>query len=313
MEEARRVQMIENSTIVEESAWRRAKVTVGRTKGYAAALYMSGLTSGCSLGLSLKAGEQQRELDSAIADIAKRSALDDSDAGYERWRTPYGHFWIPKRRLSRESLFDMLGERRLEVYGGRRRGVQKGDVVLDCGSNIGTFVSEALAAGASQVVACEPSPGNVECVRRNFAGELATGRVILYPRGLWHEATTLRLGLGASPAGDSFLRESTDGIGLPVTTIDTVVSELAFNRIDFIKMDIEGAERNALQGGCATIGRFRPRLAVSAYHLLDDPQVLTSEVTKAFARYKLHCERVRLVTSGLLHSRIAPLVYFFEP
>jgi FkbM family methyltransferase len=261
----------------------------------------------------LKAGEQQRELDSAIADITKRSALVDSDAGYERWRTPYGHFWIPKRRLSRESLFDMLGERRLDVYGGRQRGVQKGDVVIDCGSNIGTFVSEALAAGAAQIVSCEPSPGNVECVRRNFVDELSAGRVILYPRGLWHETTTLRLSLGSSPAGDSFLRNGVEGMELPATTIDALVSELGLKRVDFIKMDIEGAERNALQGGRAIISRFRPRLAVSAYHLLDDPEVLRSEVRRAFTGYKLYCNRVRLVTDGLLHSRIAPLVYSFEP
>jgi FkbM family methyltransferase len=294
------------------SKLRRAKEAFVRTKGYAAALYLTGLASGCPLRLALKAAEQQHNLDSATADIKANSSLIGSDAGYERWRTPYGQFWIPKRPFSQESLFEMLAERRQGVYGGPQRGVRRGDVVIDCGSNIGTFVAEALSAGASLIVACEPSPGNAECVRRNFADELSARRVILCPKGLWHETTTLRLSLGGSPAGDSFLKESAEGLELPVTTIDAIVSELALDHIDFIKMDIEGAERNALRGGRASIGRFRPHLAISAYHLPDDPEVLLNEVSKAFAQYKLHCESARLKSGGVLHSRIAPLIYFFQ-
>jgi FkbM family methyltransferase len=295
-----------------DSAWRRAKAGVVRTKGYAAALYLTGFASGCPLGLAVKAAEQQRSLDLATADLTKHCSLVTSDAGYECWSTPYRQFWIPKRPRSRESLFEMLAERRMNIYGGEQRGVRKGDVVIDCGSNIGTFVAEALDAGASRIVACEPSPANVECIQRTFTGELSAGRVILYPKGLWHETTVLRLSPGESPAGDSFLRESVNGMELPVTTIDALVSELALERVDFIKMDIEGAERNALQGARASISRFRPRLAVSAYHLPDDPEVLKHEVRNAFAGYKPHCDHARLEVRGVLHARIAPLVYFFQ-
>jgi FkbM family methyltransferase len=40
---------------------------------------------------------------------------------------------------------------------------------------------------------------------------------------------------------------------VPLTTIDKLVSELNLPRVDFIKMDIEGAEKLALTGGRATI------------------------------------------------------------
>jgi len=79
-----------------------------------------------------------------------------------------------------------------------------------------------------------------------------------------------------------------------------------------VKMDIEGAERNALRGGRAVIRRFRPRLALSAYHLPDDRSVLRTEVKAAFAGYHLYCEHARLKAGGILHSRIAPMVYFFQ-
>ena len=40
--------------------------------------------------------------------------------------------------------------------------------------------------------------------------------------------------------------------------------------VDFIKMDIEGAELNALKGSLTTIQKFKPKLAISVYHSLED-------------------------------------------
>ena len=57
---------------------------------------------------------------------------------------------------------------------------------------------------------------------------------------------------------------------LPLTTIDHIVSELLLPSVDFIKMDIEGAEKNALRGGQATLAKFSPVMALSAEHLPDD-------------------------------------------
>ena len=48
--------------------------------------------------------------------------------------------------------------------------------------------------------------------------------------------------------------------------LDNVVENLALERIDFIKMDIEGSERWGLEGGQGTIKRFHPPMAISSYH-----------------------------------------------
>ena len=58
------------------------------------------------------------------------------------------------------------------------------------------------------------------------------------------------------------------------TSLDDWVRENSISRVDFIKVDIEGAERNLLAGAQETLRRFKPRLAICTYHLPDDPQVL---------------------------------------
>ena len=73
----------------------------------------------------------------------------------------------------------------MKIYGTGARGVQPGDVVLDCGANIGIFSKTALASGARLVVAVEPAPDTLECLRRNLGREIAERRVIVYPKGVW--------------------------------------------------------------------------------------------------------------------------------
>lgn len=53
-------------------------------------------------------------------------------------------------------------------------------------------------------------------------------------------------------------------------TIDDLLRNNGLERIDFIKMDIEGAELEALKGAETVIRRFRPKLAISIYHRLPD-------------------------------------------
>ncbi|MBR2519313.1 MAG: FkbM family methyltransferase [Selenomonadaceae bacterium] len=55
-----------------------------------------------------------------------------------------------------------------------------------------------------------------------------------------------------------------------IITIDGYVREKNLPRVDFIKLDVEGAELDVLKGAATTIARFKPILALSAYHKWDD-------------------------------------------
>jgi hypothetical protein len=58
-------------------------------------------------------------------------------------------------------------------------------------------------------------------------------------------------------------------------------------KIDFIKVDIEGAERDMLRGATNVLKTFAPKLAICTYHLPDDPMVLEDIILEANPKYKV--------------------------
>jgi len=165
--------------------------------------------------------------------------------------------------------------------------VSPGDTVMDCGAHIGGFTRMALRAGARLVVAIEPEKTNITAFRRNFSEELRTGRVILVEKGVWDK--TGRLALHLSNTGDSHSVAINQNAGkdqsIEVTTVDFLAENLRLPRIDFIKMDIEGAELNALRGCRQVLKRWHPRLAVSSYHKKGDPSNICTIVWETQPNY----------------------------
>ena len=60
--------------------------------------------------------------------------------------------------------------------------------------------------------------------------------------------------------------EKTSESNIVVETIDRICQKLKVERVDFIKMDIEGAEIQAVVGALASIRMYRPKLAIATYH-----------------------------------------------
>jgi FkbM family methyltransferase len=202
-----------------------------------------------------------------------------------------GEYWLIHSPRMAE-FYVMLAEQATDIYGKGSRGIRPGDIVLDCGANIGIYTRKALHSGARLVVAIEPGPENIECLERNFSREIKEGKVIIYPKGVWDRNEMLEMNINSEASwGDSFVRPAAGGTKelLPLTTIDQIVLELKLPRIDFIKMDIEGAERRAIAGAKTTIRRFRPRLAICSYHLPDDVSAITAAVAASGMPYKQDC------------------------
>ncbi|MBK9170960.1 MAG: FkbM family methyltransferase [Bryobacterales bacterium] len=264
-------------------------------KAFLILLWASGRTGECPFERVLEVASQTELLNQTTAALAAGSQVVESADGLERWRTPHGDFWAPKET----HVAFLLAEQVTRVYGDGERRVRSGDIVLDCGANIGAFTWEALRAGAAKVVAIEPSERNIECLRRSFRAEIDAGRVVVYPKGVWRETTELVFHEYDNSALDSFVMEERKEdrgnkvreIRVPVTTIDTIRAELGLDRVDFIKMDIEGAERHALAGAAETLSRDRPRLAIAAENLDDDQRVIGPAVMSAWSGYTMECGR----------------------
>ncbi len=128
------------------------------------------------------------------------------------------------------------------------------------GDSIRLFIGR-VGGRFERVYAFEPAPRTFAALRQNFIDE---PRVRPINAGLYSRTGSLRFHDDGS-RGAIF---ADDGeIDMAVTTVDDVVGE---GRVTFIKMNIEGAEIDALNGARRTIGRCLPKLAISAYHRPND-------------------------------------------
>jgi FkbM family methyltransferase len=270
---------------------------------------LTGRSPVCPFSQAIRWKDEEDTLRTAKDRILRGSRFVSQDHGLELWDTPKGPFWIPKG--NRYVLPFNLAEMESHIYGTGAHFVQAGDVVLDCGASDGDFTREALQAGAKLVVSIEISPAAQECLRRNLAEPIASHRVIVYPKGVWDSDGTLRLNVSDSnfAANSVVLRpEGSHGdVEASLTTIDKIVSELGLPRVDFIKMDVEGAEVNALAGAHDTITRFKPRLSVATEHKPDDEVTIPRAVRSLRSDYKMTCGPC--AGSG---TRILPAVLYFD-
>ena len=257
-----------------------------------AALVLVGRATVCPYSQAVRSAANLSEQVDIQRRILKASRLVEKDPkGFHLWSTPRGMYWMPAG--SDYALPWDLAEQERRIYGMGERAVHRGDIVLDCGSNVGVFTREALNQGAGLVVAIEIAPENLECMRRNFADEIAHGRVLVYPKGVWDKDAFLTLTVASeNSAADSVVmhpEKSHEGPRVELTTIDKIVAELKLERVDFIKMDIEGAEQNALIGARATLAKYHPRMSLSAYHRPDDPKRIPELVRAGWSGYRMEC------------------------
>jgi FkbM family methyltransferase len=206
------------------------------------------------------------------------------DGPLERWDTPYGSVWVVAGNF--RTFAEVLAEQAVRVYGDERRGVRSGDVVIDGGAHFGGFTRTALDAGARLVVAIDIAPENIAALRRNFASEIAAGRVIVIEKGVWDSEGTLVLERQNNTWADHVAAEG-EGPPVALTTVDRIVTELKLGTVDFIKLDIEGAERRAIAGAAGTLRTHRPRMAIAAYHEPDDVDAISRAALAGQPEYEV--------------------------
>jgi FkbM family methyltransferase len=174
-------------------------------------------------------------------------------------------------------------------------GVEPGDVVIDGGAAWGdtalVFASKAGATGRVYAVECMAS--NIEIYSENMERNPDTAqRVELVEAALWDRSDVM-LDFNEAGPGSRVTGAGEGASGVKAVAIDDLVARHGLPRVDFIKMDIEGSERAALDGAAETLRRFRPKLAISAYHRLEDISSLTQFLHDLDVGYEFYMEHYR--------------------
>lgn len=150
--------------------------------------------------------------------------------------------------------------------------VSEGDIVIDAGANEGilTLVYSRKVGPAGKVFAFEPDEKNVEKLGLNLELNENTQNVQLEQKGLWSRSDIKNFYQSGS-VGSSIFYEEPQAVkrSIPVVSIDEFVKDQKLSKVDFIKMDIEGAEIEALLGARKTLLSLKPNMAIASYHIID--------------------------------------------
>jgi FkbM family methyltransferase len=128
-----------------------------------------------------------------------------------------------------------------------------------------------------QIIALEPELSNFQLLQKFYKGN---DSITLINAGAYKTDGTISFG------GDS----TTGSIGKGQTEISIIkIDNLEYSKsITFIKMDIEGAEIDALLGAEQTIKKKKPRLAICIYHSDEDMIRLAELIHSWVPEYKLY-------------------------
>lgn len=188
--------------------------------------------------------EQYRGLAAQLAEDKSRAVL-DAVLGYRLTLIPAGLRPLVEWDLYNPACLLRYTDDEVYIDGGAYDG-----------DTIGLFITRVKGI-FRQVLAFEPDLSNFERLRRNFGHD---SRVLLINKGLYSGTTTL---LFRNTGTRASVLSHQRGLGVPVTSIDEALDG---GRVTFIKMNIEGAEIEALRGAVKSIRRHRPKLAISVYH-----------------------------------------------
>jgi FkbM family methyltransferase len=155
--------------------------------------------------------------------------------------------------------------------------------MIDCGAYDGDSVRAArqFSTPLERVACFEPDPENFRKLAMRVRSQPSATEVELFPLAVWNEnkllSFTASREAGSAVAGDNLPAGANDRTHIQAVTLDDALGNF---RPTLIKMDIEGAEPEALQGAARLILGSRPHLAICIYHKLrhywEIPQLVKS-------------------------------------
>ena len=169
--------------------------------------------------------------------------------------------------------------------------IEKGDIVVDCGANVGVFSAMASQREA-HVFAFEPNPKVVSEYLSITAEYNKNIKICEYALSAREEILAFSQTVDNFAGGQiDFSSKHRNGevcSNVKAITLDSFVMNNSIEKVDFIKADIEGAERHLLIGAREVIKNYAPKIAICTYHLPDDPKVLRELILDANPSYTIY-------------------------
>jgi len=146
--------------------------------------------------------------------------------------------------------------------------LRPGMVVVDAGANVGQYalIAAGVVGAHGEVHAFEPVPRTFRRLVAHVVQNGMAGIVRTNMKALWHKTQALSLHLGSEMSGNEgaytigTLAEAIDSVITAGVRLEDYATEAGLTRLDFVKMDIEGAEWFALQGAKSVLARWRPMM-----------------------------------------------------
>jgi FkbM family methyltransferase len=156
--------------------------------------------------------------------------------------------------------------------------LRPGAVAIDVGANLGEWtVPFARKVGpAGRVLAIEPAPRSAVALESTLAANALRQAEIMRCAIGDHDGiaqfavpvvTSARTDTGTARIGPACAGH--DAFQVPMRSLDSLAAERDLTRLDLIKIDVEGHERQVLDGAAATLGRHRPVLVIETGHEAD--------------------------------------------
>lgn len=148
-----------------------------------------------------------------------------------------------------------------------------GAVVLDIGAHIGLFsvIAAQVTGKNGKVYAFEPAPSTFALLQKAVVINHEEQVIETFQQAVGKAKGKITFFVSDNQADNSNslvnYKDDRDlhGIKVAVTTVDDLVKEKNINRVDFMKIDVEGAEFDTLQGAIATLKNLRP-VCIVAIH-----------------------------------------------
>jgi FkbM family methyltransferase len=159
------------------------------------------------------------------------------------------------------------------------------EVLIDCGAFTGDTIQEFLSTNIiyEKIIAFEPELENFKTLESNYGNN---PKFMLMNAGVYSKDSTLYF--SGSGTGGMVYQTSQgidDEVSIKVRSIDGLRLQ---EKVTFIKMDIEGAEMDALLGAKETILRDKPKLAICIYHSNEDMVRIAEYINQLIPEYKLY-------------------------